>query len=144
MPKDTSKTLYTTSMNAELIQRFRVYCTTNGKYQNEVLEQLIEAFLNNQGGEINSNQNDKSFVIQIKKELLEVREILNNMLKDKSYLSNNSNVKESNAEGVQDITNKSIIDSKNIIEDENKSGDGLSEKERLNIENMLNESINQF
>lgn len=47
--KDTSKITYTTSLNAELVRKFRIYCALNNKYQNEVLEKLIRELLAKEG-----------------------------------------------------------------------------------------------
>lgn len=49
MPKDVSKVTYTTSLNSEIVKKFRVYCAKKGKYQNEVLEQLIRELLEKEG-----------------------------------------------------------------------------------------------
>lgn len=49
MPKDKSKVTYTTSLNTELVKRFRIHCAVNGKYQNEVIERLIEELLEKEG-----------------------------------------------------------------------------------------------
>lgn len=49
MAKDKSKITYTTSLNAEIVKRFKIYCVLKGRYQNEVLEQLIEELLEKEG-----------------------------------------------------------------------------------------------
>lgn len=60
MPKDLSKITYTTSLNKNLVRRFKVQCTLEGRYQNEVLEQLIQEYLDkvqNKEGEGDGNTN---------------------------------------------------------------------------------------
>lgn len=37
---------FTTSINAEILQQFRIYCVTNDVYQNDVLEALLKELLN--------------------------------------------------------------------------------------------------
>lgn len=39
------KTNFTTSLDVKLLEAFRVYCTKNRLYQNEVLEMLIQDLL---------------------------------------------------------------------------------------------------
>jgi len=59
MPKGTNKKTYTTSLDADLISEFKVYCAIKGLYQNEVLESLIRELLEKEkeeGGE-NGNTN---------------------------------------------------------------------------------------
>lgn len=41
MSKDISKRVYTTSLDAETISKFKIYCALKRRYQNEVLEELI-------------------------------------------------------------------------------------------------------
>lgn len=45
MSKDNSKVLFSTSINKNLRDRFKIQCVLKGKYQNEVLEELIEKWL---------------------------------------------------------------------------------------------------
>lgn len=52
MSRDTNKVAYTTSINADILQRFRVYCAVNNLYQNEVLEKLIVELLKKEGEEV--------------------------------------------------------------------------------------------
>ncbi len=52
MPKGTNKKTYTTSLDSELLSKFKVYCALKGLYQNEVLEKLIKELLEKEGGEI--------------------------------------------------------------------------------------------
>lgn len=49
MSQDISKVTYTTSINKDLKERFKIYCTLKGRYQNEVLEELIEELLAKEG-----------------------------------------------------------------------------------------------
>lgn len=144
MPRDTSKTIYTTSLNAELIKKFRIYCTANGKYQNEILEHLIETFLNNQGGEVNYIQNDQSFVSAIRKELSEVKELVNNLIKEKPVESNTSKTEDFDTEVLPEIQKGITCEPEQTLEGEIVSDSDLSENERLEIEKMVSESMNLF
>lgn len=46
MPKKTGgKVAFTTNIDAELLQEFRVYCVVNNLYQNEVIEKLLRELL---------------------------------------------------------------------------------------------------
>lgn len=49
MNKDVARVTYTTSLNPEIIKEFKIFCAVNGKYQNEVLEQLIKELLAKEG-----------------------------------------------------------------------------------------------
>lgn len=49
MPKDNPKITYTTSIDRELRDRFKIHCAMKGRYQNEVLEELIEKWLQEEG-----------------------------------------------------------------------------------------------
>jgi hypothetical protein len=37
---------FTTSINAEILHKFRIYCVTHNLYQNDVIEKLISDLLN--------------------------------------------------------------------------------------------------
>jgi hypothetical protein len=41
---------YTTNLDPELIKKLKIYCAVTGKYQNEVLEELIAELVNKEGG----------------------------------------------------------------------------------------------
>lgn len=47
----TKKEAYTTSIDPELLKKFKVYCAIKGKYQNEVLEELLRDLLKKEGGD---------------------------------------------------------------------------------------------
>jgi hypothetical protein len=49
MAKENPKVTYTTSIDRELRDRFKAYCALKRKYQNEVLEELIEDLLSREG-----------------------------------------------------------------------------------------------
>lgn len=51
MPKDNSKVTYTTSIDRNLRDTFKIYCAKKGKYQNEVLEELISNLLSEENEE---------------------------------------------------------------------------------------------
>ncbi|MCT4584044.1 MAG: hypothetical protein N4A54_03880 [Peptostreptococcaceae bacterium] len=58
--KGTNRKTYTTSIDVELIKKFRIYCAVKDLNQNEVLEKLISELLEkeeSEGGEVgNSNK----------------------------------------------------------------------------------------
>lgn len=43
---NNEKSSYTTSINRDLIRNFKIYCSIKGLYQNEVIEGIIDKFLN--------------------------------------------------------------------------------------------------
>ena len=45
MPEAKSKSMFTTSIDAELKKEFKIVCTLNNLYQNEVIEELIREFI---------------------------------------------------------------------------------------------------
>lgn len=47
---------YTTSIDPELLKKFKVYCAVKEKYQNEVLEELLKQLLDKEGAD-NGNTN---------------------------------------------------------------------------------------
>lgn len=49
MSNDNNKVNYTISIDKDLRNRFKVYCAVKGKFQNEVLEELITKLLENNG-----------------------------------------------------------------------------------------------
>ncbi|MBU3173268.1 hypothetical protein [Clostridium estertheticum] len=55
MAKNTQKIVYTTSLDSELAKKFKVYCALKGKYQNEVLEELINELLEKEGDGVGNN-----------------------------------------------------------------------------------------
>lgn len=46
---------FTTNIDAELLQKFKIYCVTNNVYQNDVLEKLMRDLL--EGSESVGNSN---------------------------------------------------------------------------------------
>lgn len=43
--EEVKRKAFTTNINADLLQQFKIYCVTHNVYQNDVLEKLIEDLL---------------------------------------------------------------------------------------------------
>jgi hypothetical protein len=57
MPEAKSKSMFTTSIDAELKKEFKIVCALNNLYQNEVIEGLIREFIERKKKEGGNNGN---------------------------------------------------------------------------------------
>lgn len=53
---NTKRIAYTTSIEPELLKKFKVYCAMKERYHNEVIEELLKDLLDKEG-DVNGNYN---------------------------------------------------------------------------------------